>query len=166
MLPHVPPLLPCLTNRLYACLIGFSVIRGDCINPHIKFTRVSSRASANNLRISICCVRGKNYINVVASCQLSCSCTGSRLTHIWSRCYVSTPHLAQRLHSSEPVNFTILHHSVRAEVVKQRRQQSQTEMSTCTQDGWSCLSARSGLCCAPSDCKPTKGLTRRAAQPR
>lgn len=120
---------------------------------------LNSRASANKLRIFISCLSGGKAI---LSCLISGSCTRTCLTHIWSRCSGSIPHLTQRLHSSELVNFSILHRSE----FKQWSQRSKTEMSTCIQYEWSWLAALAGLCRASSDCSTTKGLTRGTAQPR
>lgn len=120
------------------------------------------RIPANNQHVSSAVSADCSYCCVAAARES----TATHLTHILSRC--SDPHLtSQRLPSAaQPVNFTMLHGlcfwlpTLRAEVVN-NRERSEAGVSTCIRGR-----ASHACRCAPSHCSSTKGLTRRAAQPR
>lgn len=145
MLPHTPPLLHCLTNRVHTYLIGFSVIRGDYAHPTVP-RNSPTKNKTKHTQQSFSTLPCKSTPIVAAKN------TGAHLTHIWSRC--SDPHLTS-LHSSEPVNFTIPHPLLERANTRWLpsgacKQKKRSETSTCIRGIMprSCvLSVRSGLCC-------------------
>lgn len=141
MLPHMPPLLHCLST---SCIFNQTPSHPRRLYESIRATRFTPvcqklDASQQTLNTFLSAASAeRSHTRIVSRSGES---TATRLTHILSRC--SDPHLtSQRLRSAaaEPVNFTVLHpfyfwlrlRSEPIEVVN-NRETSKNRRSTCIQ---------------------------------
>lgn len=134
MLPRVPPLLHCLTDRIHAYLIGSPVIQGNCRNP----TPLNTDVSPHSIR----------WI-----------CAAIQLTHIWSRCSRSASPCSSCSHQSpwtSPLFILSISGVPSVQPGGLLTNKRETRTSRCAQEGRTCLSVSSGCVSAPQT--STKGL--------